>query len=139
MPLGLTDNRHVVHNLCLILGKTLTPDSAQLYNEPQNRNLLHVTILVMQYWLLELADGDSFVLNNSVEILENLVASAAFWEHFKSNPIVARLLSLSKHPQTSGTTKSRIIKIVTYLSRTQPDQYTGNYRRVQPEHDYPPI
>ena len=34
MPLGLTDNRHVVHNLCLILGKTLTPDSAQLYNEP---------------------------------------------------------------------------------------------------------
>ena len=42
------------------------------------------------------------------------------WEMLKGSPIVARLLSLSKSTSATGETKSKIIRIVTNLSKEAP-------------------
>jgi len=59
-------------------------------------------------------------MTHTVLIIENLIICPALWEMLKGSPIIARLLSLSKSPSATGETKSKIIRIVTNLSKDTP-------------------
>lgn len=115
--LGFSLSSNLVHNICTIMSKILTPFTVQVYDKESNRNLQDLTILLIQYWLNEICANDTYVMTHSVLIIENLIQCPALWELLKGSPIIARLLSLSKSSSATGETKSKIIRIVTNLSK----------------------
>jgi hypothetical protein len=115
--LGFSVNATMIHNICTILSKVLTPFTVQVYDKETNRNIQDLTILLIQYWLNEICQNDTYLMTHTVLIIENLIQCPALWELLKGSPIVARLLSLSKSSSATGETKSKIIRIVTNLSK----------------------
>jgi len=99
------------------LSKVFTPFSVQIYDKESNRNLQDLTILLLQYWLNEMCQNDTYLMTHSILIIENLIICPSLWELLKGSPIVARLLALSKSSAATGETRSKIIRIVTSLSK----------------------
>jgi hypothetical protein len=59
-------------------------------------------------------------MTHTVLIIENMIHCPALWQLLKGSPIIARILSLSKSSSATGETKSKIIRIVTNLSKDSP-------------------
>ena len=115
--LGFSMNSTLIHNVCMIMSKVLTPFTVQIYDKESNKNLQDLTILLIQYWLNEMWNSDTYLMTHAILIIENLIICPAMWEMLKGSPIIARLLSLSKSSSATGETKSKIIRIVTSLSK----------------------
>jgi hypothetical protein len=71
----------------------------------------------MTFWVNDLIFQDSFLLNLTIDILEILVKSAKFANLFKSASSINSLMVVSKLDFVSAQTRSRIIKLISYLSR----------------------
>lgn len=115
--LGFSVNNSLIHNICTIMSKVLTPFTVQVFDKESNRNLQDLTILLIQYWLNEMCQNDTHLMTHAVLIIENLIQCPSLWELLKGSPVVARLLSLSKSSAATGETRSKIIRIVTNLSK----------------------
>lgn len=89
-----------------------------LFDDPANKVLLDLTLLMVQLWISEYIEHDNFILSSVVELVEVLICSQKFWAAFKMLPITAKLLGLSKKPNVTAFVKSKIINIVTSLSKT---------------------
>lgn len=103
--------------------------------------LLDLTLMMIQQWISEYVDNDHFILSSVVELIELLLCSAKFWAAFKSLPCTAKLLGLSKRPAISAFIKSKIITIVSQISKgshsvLRPDSKTkSHYDRNEIEQD----
>ena len=115
--LGFSMNSTIIHNVWMIMSKILTPFTVQIYDKESNKNLQDLTILLIQYWLNEMWSSDTYLMTHTILIIENLIICPAMWDMLKGSPIIARLLSLSKSSSATGETKSKIIRIVTSLSK----------------------
>ena len=62
-------------------------------------------------------ESDSFILGSVVELIEVLIHSQNFWVAFKQMPVTAKLLNMSKRPSMNAFVKTKIIAIVTSLSK----------------------
>jgi len=62
-------------------------------------------------------EQDAFILGSVVELIEVLLHSAQFWTIFKSLPCTAKLLNLSKRPNITAFVKTKIITIVSAISK----------------------
>lgn len=69
-----------------------------------------------------MCSNDTYIMTHTVLIIENLIQCPALWELLKGSPLVARLLALSKSSAATGETKSKIIRIVTNLSKDTPPE-----------------
>ena len=112
ISMGLTSEMHLVQNLCVVLNKIFNADLIRTLDEqPKTSNLLELVILVMQHWLKEMVDRDPFILNNTLMIMEMLCKSYGFCSRFKNRDSVEKLLTLSKQPYLSTSTKQQIFRI----------------------------
>ena len=68
----------------------------RLDEESGNSNLLELVILVMQHWIKEMIDKDSFILNNTLMVVEMLCKSYGFCSRFKNRDAIEKLLTISK-------------------------------------------
>ncbi len=107
----------MIHNVCLILGKCLDYTNVRLFDDPSNRVVLDLTLLMLQQWISEQVEHDAFILGSVVELVEMLIHSAQFWQAFKVMPCMAKMLALSKRPQISAFIKTKIVSIVAALSK----------------------
>jgi hypothetical protein len=104
--MGLTNEMHLVQNLCVILNKIMNADLIRILDEnPKANNLLELIILVMQHWLKEMVDRDPFILNNTLIILEMLCKSYGFCSRFKNRELLEKLLGISKQPYIGTSVK----------------------------------
>ena len=71
--LGFSMNTSLIHNVCTILSKVLTPFTAQVFDKESNRNLQDLTVLLIQYWLNEICVNDTYLMTHVVLIIENLI------------------------------------------------------------------
>ena len=46
----------------MILGKVLKTDTLGLYDEPKYKNLKDLTVMLIQFWLNEMAEVDTYLL-----------------------------------------------------------------------------
>ena len=117
MSLGITKDKHLVHNLCIVMVKLLIEQNVlNLYDDPYNRNMLDLTILGIEKWINTFCESDSFVLNNVCKILEALLKSRLFYEKFKNKACIDTLIRISRDPLTPTATKSLILKITSGYS-----------------------
>ncbi|CDW78890.1 UNKNOWN [Stylonychia lemnae] len=117
IPLGFNPNKQVIHNICLILSRAIDFQNVRLFDDPINRNLLELILLMVQLWITDYVEQDSFILGSVVELIEILIHSAQFWATFKTMPVTARLLNMSKRPSINAFVKTKIISIVTAISK----------------------
>jgi hypothetical protein len=62
--------------MSLILTKALEPTRVRLvYDEPSNALLGELTLQLIKLWIDEFAEQDSYILGQSVELIENLLFS----------------------------------------------------------------
>jgi hypothetical protein len=47
IPLGFNPNRQVIHNICLILTKSLEHANVRLFDDPINKTLLDLLLLMI--------------------------------------------------------------------------------------------
>ena len=117
MNLGFSANPEMTHNISMILTKSIKLDTLYLFEMEENKNVRDLMILLLQYWLNEKAEEDSYILKASVTIVSLFCQSPKLWQICKTSPLIARLLTLQKQPVSDQETKSLIIKIVTSLSK----------------------
>ena len=91
--------------------------TVQVYDKETNSSIQDLTVLLIQYWLNEMGNYDAYILTNTVLIIENLVLCPSMWQLLKGSPIINTLLSCSKSTAASEDTKSKIIKIISTLTR----------------------
>ena len=85
MSLGMTKDKQLIHNLCIVMVKLLTEQNVlDLFDDPYNRNMLELSSLAIEKWINTYCDSDKFVLNNVCKILEALLKSRLFYEKFKN-------------------------------------------------------
>ncbi|CDW91065.1 UNKNOWN [Stylonychia lemnae] len=117
ISMGLTNELHLVQNLCVVLNKIFNADLIRILDEhPKVNNLLELVILVMQHWVKEMIDKDNFVLNNTLVIIEMLCKSYGFCSRFKNRDCMEKLLTISKQPYINSSTKQQIFRIVHALN-----------------------
>ena len=117
VPMGFNSSKQVIHNICLILSKAVDYQNVRLFDDPINQTLLQLTMLMIQSWITDFADNDSFILGTVVELIETMIHSAQFWAAFKQMPVTARLLNMSKRPNMNAFVKTKVISIVTAISK----------------------
>lgn len=115
--MGFNPNKQVIHNICLILSKVIDYHTVRLFDDPINHTILELILLMIQQWINEYVEQDSFILGSVVEIIEILLHSQLFWANFKSLPCTARLLNMSKRPTINAFVKTKIISIVSAISK----------------------
>lgn len=117
MSLGMTKDKQLVHNLCIVMVKLLTEqDTLEIYDDPYNRNMLELTSMAIEKWVNSYCEADTFVLNNVWKILEALLKSRLFYEKFKNKPWLDKLIRISRDPLWPVATKSLILKITSGYS-----------------------
>ena len=63
--------------------KVLTDRTIGMFENEKNKNLWDLTILLLQYWLNEMAEYDSFILKASVKIVNVMIDSPKLWTMLK--------------------------------------------------------
>ena len=117
MSLGMTKDKQLIHNLCIVMVKlTAEQKTIDLYDIPENKNMLELSVLAIEKWINTYASSDKFVLNNVCKILEYLLKSRLFYEKFKNRPCLDTLIRISRDPLTPTGTKALILKITSGYS-----------------------
>ena len=89
MGVGLTKETKVVHNILVVMVKTLDDSNIhQLYDVPENRNLIELTVIAIEKWINELAEKDKFVLHNVLKVLEVLIKARMFYDRMKNLSLI---------------------------------------------------
>ena len=115
--MGLTNELHLVQNLCVVLNKIINADLVRILDENlKASNLLELVVLVLQHWIKEMIDKDPFILNNTLMILEMLCKSYGFCSKFKNRECLEKLLGISKQPHISSAVKQQVFRIVHALN-----------------------
>ena len=115
--MGFNPNKQMIHNICLILSRAIDYDNVRLFDDPINRTVLELILLMVQQWIVDFSETDSFILSSVVELVETLLHSHNFWLAFKTLPCTAKLLNMSKRPTINAFVKTKIISIVTAISK----------------------
>jgi hypothetical protein len=117
LPLGFSTSKVIIHNVAVILAKLFSGERLYVIeNNPVQGNLL---VMVLNYWLHDVVSADSFLLNTTVDLLETLVKCAYFCKQFNSPSVLSQLMAISKYEVTSSQSKTKLLKILSYLSRGQ--------------------
>ena len=105
LPLGLANEAATIQNMCVVLNKVMTRETVHILDQEEHRSILELMVLVMQHWITQFIHEDKFVLNNTLNIMEQLTKSWAFCSAFKHRPALERLLNYSKDPMLPSSTK----------------------------------
>ena len=101
MGVGLTKDTKIVHNILVVLVKTLNEGNVhQIYDQPEQRNLIELTVIALEKWITELAESDKFVLHNVLKVMEVLMKSHMFYERMKNKPCLDSLIQISRDKNT---------------------------------------
>jgi len=115
LPLGLSEDLPTIQNLCVLMNKVMNTETVHVLDQAENRSLLDLMVLVMQHWITQFIGRDTFVLNNTLTIMEMLIKSWCFCSSFKHRPACEKLLQMSKEPMLPSSTKHQILRISSAL------------------------
>ena len=107
------------------IGKVFEGERLDFLEKRENSLVFNLMVTMINYWLNDLAPLDSFLLSSLVDILEILSKSAVFCSHFKSSFTLNNLMALTKLEFISAQTRSRIIKLISYLGK---GEYRNSYQ-----------
>ena len=120
IPLGFVrSNKQLIHNMCLILQKTLNPQKVRyVFDDPSNAVVCDLLMQMLRMWVEEYADSDSFILSTLVELLEMLLHSQRFWQALRHSPMTtSKLINISKRQTINALVKTKIVQIVSIASK----------------------
>jgi len=116
----------------------------QVFEGRERSKNLNLVVTCLNFWIGELIQSDNFLLGHVVNMLEILVKSATFCENFKGAFVISNLMNASNADFVSSQSKSRLIKIITYLSKGSfrnhynPDRTPAYVPPVQERNSYHP-
>ncbi|CAD8098495.1 unnamed protein product [Paramecium sonneborni] len=120
VPVGFSlQQKAINHNTALTLKRIFENERLQFLDDQSYALISQLLIKLLQFWTNDLIFQDQFLLNLTVDLLEILTKSAAFSNSYKTPQIVNSLMSVSKLDFVSAQTRSRIIKLISFLSRPQ--------------------
>ncbi|CAD8183219.1 unnamed protein product [Paramecium pentaurelia] len=120
VPVGFSlQQKAINHNTALTLKRIFENERLQFLDDQSYALISQLLIKLLQFWTNDLIFQDQFLLNLTVDLLEILTKSAAFSISYKTPQIVNSLMSVSKLDFVSAQTRSRIIKLISFLSRPQ--------------------
>ena len=65
----------MTNNVALILTNVIDESQLGFFDDNQNKTTRDLLLMLLQYWLNELAEVDSFVLKSTVRLIDVLCAS----------------------------------------------------------------
>ncbi|CAK74396.1 unnamed protein product (macronuclear) [Paramecium tetraurelia] len=120
IPVGFSlQQKAINHNTALTLKRIFENERLQFLDDQSYALISQLLVKLLQFWTNDLIFQDQFLLNLTVDLLEILTKSAAFSTSYKTPQIVNSLMSVSKLDFVSAQTRSRIIKLISFLSRPQ--------------------
>jgi hypothetical protein len=117
IPMGFGQSKVVVHNVGVVLNKIFANEKLQMLEDREGSLLLNLLITLLNYWIAELVMNDNYLLTTTVELLEILVKSSVFCQNFRGGFVITNLMNASNADFISTQTKSRLVKVISYLSR----------------------
>ena len=85
--LGFNNDKAIIQNLGIVLNKLIDDRTVfQIYDEERHRNVLDMTVLVLDSWIQKYAQYDNLILANIIKLMEVLVKSRSFYDKFKDKP-----------------------------------------------------
>jgi len=105
--------------MCMILSKALDPVKVRLiYDDESNSTLAELTLQLVKLWIDQYVEQDSFILGSVVELVETLLHSQRVWQMLKQSPMTTnRLLTISKRPTINAFVKTKIVQVVSLITR----------------------
>ena len=82
--------------------------------------MFNLMIIMIHYWITKVIPTDNFLLNALTELMEVLIKSKYFCSNFDKTPnkmVMSKLMMSTKFDFISSQTRSRLIKIISYLSK----------------------
>lgn len=104
--------------------RILDTERLYIFDSDENTIVFNLLITVLNFWIGDLIFQDNALLSTVVEILEILIKSANISNKLKTPIIINSLMNVSKLEMASAQTRSRIIRIISYLTK---GQFTDTY------------
>ena len=80
-----------------MLTKLITEQNVfQIFDDEKHKNILDVTVLVIDSWIQKYAQHDNLILSSIIKIMEVLVKSRSFYQKFKDRPCLDLLVRVSR-------------------------------------------
>lgn len=64
--MGMSNDPRVIQNLALTLNKIISSPLAVEMDKEENKNVLNLLILVLQYWVTDMIDKDQILMINTL-------------------------------------------------------------------------
>jgi len=79
--------------MSIVLNKLVTEKNVfQIYDDERHKNVLEMTVLVLDTWIQKHCAHDNLILANVIKFMETLVKSRNFYMKFKDKPSLDILL-----------------------------------------------
>eukprot|EP00347_Sterkiella_histriomuscorum_P006066 403354196 len=117
--LGFNNDKAVIQNLSIVMNKLIDERNVfQIYDEERHRNILDITVLVLDSWIQKYAQHDNLILANIIKLMEVLVKSRSFYNKFKDRPSLDILQQIARDETQPAATRSAILRINSALAPT---------------------
>ena len=73
--MGMSSDARLTQNLAITLNKIINGPIVAEFDKEENKNVLNLLVLVLQYWVTDMIDKDQIILMNTMQILETLIKS----------------------------------------------------------------
>lgn len=118
VPLGFSINsKLIVQNVSAVIRRILETERLYIFDQKQNQVLFRQMINLLNYWVSDLICADGVLLSSTIDILELLIKSSTCSFQLKTPLVINNLMNASKLEIASAQTRSRIIRIISYLTR----------------------
>ena len=88
----------------------------QIYDEERHRNILDLTVLVVDSWIQKHCQYDNLILTNTIKLLEVLVKSRSFYNKFKDKSSLDILQSIARDETQPASIRSAILRVTATLA-----------------------
>eukprot|EP00347_Sterkiella_histriomuscorum_P015139 403358172 len=119
VSMGMTNDVRVIQNLALTLNKLIAGPLVIEFDKEQNKNILNLLVLVLQYWCTDLIDKDQLILINVMQTMECLSRSWTFTSAFKQQrEAMEKLQKMAQDPQLAPSDRNQVFRVVSTISST---------------------
>lgn len=128
----------MIHNVSVVLNKLFSNENLEIFERRENQTIFNLLVIMLHYWITKVIQTDNFLLNALTELLEVLTKSVFFCKNFDKTPnkqVLSKLMMATKYDFISSQTRSRLIKIISYLSK---GVYHNTFKSKNPQKNYLP-
>lgn len=73
--MGMASDIKMIQNLAITMNKIIAGPVVVEFDKEENKNVLNLLVLVLQYWVTDVIDKDQLILINTMQILDCLLKS----------------------------------------------------------------